>query len=179
MPVFRRSGCLAATVAALLGSSVPAKADLIGFSTSLTGEAEAPGPGDPDGTGLAAVMFDDVASTVDWDISVANIGPVILDHIHVGPAGTAGPIVIDFSGNLIGSGLAVDAGLLADILAAPANYYVNVHTAEFPAGAIRGQLSALVSVPEPAVATLLGLGFAGLMLLMRREPRLRTTLGNL
>ena len=36
---------------------------------------------------------------------------------------------------------AVARSLVAAIVASPAGYYVNVHTAEFPAGAIRGQLT--------------------------------------
>jgi hypothetical protein len=178
MSALRRSGHLAflAIILALSSFSVPAKADLVRLSASLTGSTEVPGPGDPDGTGFASVVFDTVASTVDWNITVANIGPVILDHIHVGPAGSAGPVVIDFSGNLTGSGLPVDAALLADILATPANYYANVHTTEFPGGAIRGQLSAAIaSVPEPAAATLLGLGFVVLML-MARSRAVRDTI---
>jgi CHRD domain len=37
----------------------------------------------------------------------------------------------------------VAATLAADILAHPKAYYVNVHTGDFPAGAVRGQLKRL------------------------------------
>ncbi len=36
--------------------------------------------------------------------------------------------------------VAVEAGLLAAIVANPENYYVNVHTTAFPGGEVRGQL---------------------------------------
>jgi hypothetical protein len=35
----------------------------------------------------------------------------------------------------------VDAAVVKDIAANPGGYYVNVHTADFKGGAIRGQLS--------------------------------------
>jgi hypothetical protein len=164
-----RAGLILA-ILAFSASFNAAEATLIRLTAQLSGEAEVPGPGDPDGSGSAAVVFDDVASTIDWNITVADIGPVILDHIHSAPIGVPGPVVIDFAGALSGADLAVDPTLLSNIVTNPELFYVNVHTPEFPAGAIRGQLSAAaVSVPEPAMAGMMGLALAAMMLAARRR----------
>ena len=64
-------------------------------------------------------------------------------HIHVGAAGQPGPVVVNldpptrgFSANCT----TVDPALAGAIAATPGNYYVNVHNADFQAGAVRGQL---------------------------------------
>ena len=59
-------------------------------------------------------------------------------------AGVAGPVVVPLAPPTDGSASAcveVDRELALAILKHPADYYVNVHNAEFPAGAARGQLS--------------------------------------
>jgi hypothetical protein len=72
--------------------------------------------------------------------------PITAAHIHVGAAGTAPPdnVVVPLSAPTSGfsSGCtAVDCDLALAILQNPENYYVNVHNDDFPAGALRGQLS--------------------------------------
>jgi hypothetical protein len=65
-------------------------------------------------------------------------------HIHEAPAGQAGPVVVGLMPPTNGAAsgcVSVARELARDILMNPANYYVNVHNAEFPAGALRGQLS--------------------------------------
>ena len=66
-------------------------------------------------------------------------------HIHKGAAGAAGPVVVPLgtpNSALTASGCAPTArALVAAMLAAPASFYLNIHTAEFAAGAIRGQLT--------------------------------------
>lgn len=109
---------------------------------ALTGEAEVPGPGDPDGSGAAHVTLDPNAGTACFEITVENIEEPQAAHIHTGAAGTSGPPVVDFDiGNQGLSGCVdADAATLEDIQAMPSEYYVNVHNAEFGGGAVRGQL---------------------------------------
>jgi hypothetical protein len=78
---------------------------------------------------------------------VRNIGPAVAAHIHKGGKSTAsGPIVLPFFGTpkpgpkIHGCVKHVKRKLIRSILAKPRGYYVNVHTGDFPAGAIRGQL---------------------------------------
>ena len=139
----------------------------------LSGAAEVPGPGDPDGTGMATVTVND-DDEICFELSVSNITlPAAAAHIHEGTADVAGPVVVpltapDANGKARGC---VDAeeDLIEDIFANPANYYVNVHTSDYPAGAVRGQLAmASSSLPDTGVSstsTMLLVGAALLTLL--------------
>jgi hypothetical protein len=109
------------------------------FTVALSGANEVP-PADPDGTGTARIFLHQGRGQVCFIIQVSNIGPVVADHIHPGVAGVNGPAVVDFGGSLSGCVSGVDPALIGDIIANPSAYYINVHTAEFPGGAVRGQL---------------------------------------
>ena len=114
------------------------------LTTTLTGAEEVPVPGDPDGTGFAAVTINPGKGLVCYELSVSGLDPATGAHIHEAPFGEAGDIVVELQPPMNGSssGCAkVDRALAKDILKDPANYYVNVHNAEYPAGALRGQLS--------------------------------------
>lgn len=111
--------------------------------TTLLGAEEVPGPGDPDGSGFAVITLNSGQGEVCWDVTVSNIAPATAAHIHSGIAGVAGPVVVTLSPPTDGSSdgcVAADQALIKDIRKNPTNYYVNVHNAEFPAGALRGQL---------------------------------------
>lgn len=118
-------------------------------STVLTGEREVPGPGDPNGLGRALVSPRPAEGIVCVDIRYKNIVKPTGAHIHEAPPTEAGPIVIDFTpliatsvkGTIKGC-VAVDPALARDVAQNPSDYYVNLHNAGYPAGAIRGQLSA-------------------------------------
>jgi len=118
------------------------------LSAKLRGNAEVPGPGDPDGKGEAEItlkMAGDV-HLVCWEIHAKNITlPATAAHIHAGPVGVAGPVVVTLSapdarGNARGC-REVTHELHMELHMHPDQYYVNVHNANYPAGAIRGQLS--------------------------------------
>jgi hypothetical protein len=116
------------------------------FTTTLTGAAEVPGPGDPDGSGTASLTLNPGLEQVCFELSVSNIAlPATGAHIHIGTADVAGPVVVpltapDASGTSSGC-VHADRDLILAILQNPEGYYVNVHSTEFPAGAVRGQLS--------------------------------------
>ena len=64
-------------------------------------------------------------------------------HIHQGPRGVGGrPILIDLEVTKNGDRACVpaEAAVLKAIVANPADYFANIHTQEYPTGAIRGQL---------------------------------------
>ncbi|MGR9051713.1 MAG: CHRD domain-containing protein [Gammaproteobacteria bacterium] len=141
-----------------------AQGALIKFDVALSGAQEV-GSGDPDGFGFAELFIDDILFKIDWNISVNNIAPTITGaHIHRANAGTNGPVVVNFANQLSGSGL-FDADLEA-LLMNPTGYYVNIHTSQFPSGAIRGQLSQGKVIPEPPVFILM---LVGVTLLTRQK----------
>lgn len=114
------------------------------LSTTLTGAAERPNPGDPDGSGTAVLTFNPGQKEVCFELTVEGIDPATAAHIHKAPPTAAGPIVVGLAPPTDGtsSGCVTAAReLIVDIIQNPADYYVNVHNAPFPAGALRGQLS--------------------------------------
>src|SRR6185369_10580868 len=76
---------VAASIAIALAG--PARADVGGrpISVVMTGPAERPGPGDPDGTGTASFTFNPGQDTVCFELAVSNIAPATAAHIHVAP----------------------------------------------------------------------------------------------
>ncbi|UTP40648.1 CHRD domain-containing protein [Phenylobacterium sp. LH3H17] len=114
------------------------------ISVALTGAAEAPTPGDPDGSGTATLRINPGQQQVCYELSVTGIAAATAAHIHKAPVGAAGPVVVALTAPTPGSskGCAeVTRQLALEILKTPADYYVNVHNAAFPGGAVRGQLS--------------------------------------
>lgn len=114
------------------------------MSVDMSGAFEVPGPGDPDGSGTAIFTLNQGLGMVCWELTVENIDPATAAHIHRAPAGQAGPVVIPLSAPTEGmsSGCAdVDSALVMEIRQSPEMFYVNVHNAAYPAGAVRGQFS--------------------------------------
>jgi len=133
----------------MLAMDAPALGAGRALSTTLTGAAEVPGPGDPDASGTASITLNQGRGEVCFDLSWAGIdGTVVAAHIHAAPAGIAGPIVVPLFTNAALSGtdsasgcvLGMSEALIKTIRHNPESYYVNVHSTVFPAGAARGQL---------------------------------------
>ncbi len=114
------------------------------LSTTLLGASEVPGPGDPDGSGFATITVNPGQEEICYELTVTGIAPARAAHIHIAPAGQAGPVVVPLAPPTDGSSsgcATVDRELAKAIMKNPSAYYVNVHNAEYPAGALRGQLS--------------------------------------
>lgn len=114
------------------------------YRATLTGAAEV-GEGDPDGYGRAEISVSDAFDQVCWEIKdVRGIGPVTAAHIHIGAAGTNGPPVFTLTKSNEGQWKGCKDGsewTENRLQGNPEDFYVNLHTAEYPAGAIRGQLT--------------------------------------
>jgi CHRD domain len=115
------------------------------FTTVLMGSNEVPAATGSDLTGTAQVTINLGQSELCWDLDYTTTQHVVAAHIHHAAAGTAKPPLIPFfnsAATRADSGCkSFDPAVLADVVAHPADYYVNVHTMENPPGAGRGQLT--------------------------------------
>jgi hypothetical protein len=105
---------------------------------TLAGKSETP-KGDPDGSGTAEVKI--TGTKVCWEIKAARVTKLVAAHIHKGKPGVSGPVVVPFGKTYKSKGcVTTTAATAAAILKSPSAYYVNVHNAKYPGGALRGQL---------------------------------------
>lgn len=125
------------TTATTAVTSAPQTIDL-----GLTGDAEVPGPGS-DGTATATISYDGDQLCVNGTSD--GVGALAAGHIHAGLVGESGPPVVDLDIATDGDGpfegcarVGAEGGV---VFADPASYYLNLHTAEFPDGAVRAQLA--------------------------------------
>ena len=113
------------------------------YRATLTG-AQQPGGGDREGAGRAEISISDNFGQICYDLNdIRGIGPITAAHIHRGAAGVNGPPVFTLKRANEGGykGCSDGAEWTQDrIENNPEAFYVNVHTAEYPNGAIRGQL---------------------------------------
>ncbi len=130
---------------ALLGSTAAYAAEDAGarFTAVLDGASEVPRLGDVDGMGTATIRVNPGREQLCYSITVRDIAPALAAHIHEAPAGVAGPVIIELaapSGGTSQGCVTVSRDFAKEFIKNPGDYYVNVHNAEFPGGAVRGQL---------------------------------------
>lgn len=121
---------------ALAALSTPALAAPVVLVATLGGA----NGGDADGTGSFTVEVEADAGDFCYSLKATNVDKPTMAHVHEGAEGANGPpvITLEMAEDLC---IAVEPAKLAPILANPAGFYVNVHTAAHPGGAIRGQLA--------------------------------------
>jgi hypothetical protein len=132
-----------AALVALIAVAAAAGASHKGGSSlhaTLAGKAETP-KGDPNGSGTAEIKI--TGKSVCWEIKATGVTTLTAAHIHKGGPGVAGPVVVPFGAKYKSKGCqTTTAAIAAAIRKNPGAYYVNVHNAKYPNGALRGQLSA-------------------------------------
>jgi hypothetical protein len=136
-------------------------------SDTMTGYQETPGVSS-DGTGTFSATIDDDASTITFEETYSGLSaPALVSHVHFGnrfdaggisfflcggdkpacPPGTTSPATVTGTvtpANVIGpTGQGIKPGQFAKIVAAmrAGEAYANIHTSNFPAGEIRGQIN--------------------------------------
>ncbi|MGH8972697.1 MAG: CHRD domain-containing protein [Acidimicrobiia bacterium] len=158
---------------------LPAQAETASFTATLSPAEEVPTKGPEGASGTAKVDINTDTNQVCYELSPSGLteSPTA-GHIHQGAKGASGPVFIDFAiaTNGLKNCVTSDATKVAAVTGDPAGYYVNIHTASFAAGAMRGQLvaaagsgtgsgstsggSSLASTGAPLSAFLAALGLA-------------------
>jgi len=135
------------TTTGTAGPGVKNDGQSVSLKARLTGADEVPGPGVKDGVG--ALLIDVGATQGCYTLRVTMGEKPTMAHIHQGAVGASGPPVVDLKPSFTEGESALEAkscvdlpaGTAAKLIADPGQYYVNVHSAEHPDGAMRGQLA--------------------------------------
>ena len=115
-------------------------AHAVSFTADLKGASEVP-PVASANNGTTKIKINPATGLIAWTTtSTIPIASVTGHHIHQAIAGANGGVVVGFGTAYSGS--TINATIASAIIANPANFYVNLHTAAFPGGEIRGQIAA-------------------------------------
>ncbi len=143
---------LTATAAVAIPALSTAAPDTAELEATLSGAEEVPGPGSKKGKGETHVFVTPSKAKLCFTLEVKKLDPVVAGHIHKGKEGVAGDVVVplfedeaglDGNGSYEGCVKKLDKKLLKKIIAKPEKFYVNIHTEDYPDGAIRGQLAGI------------------------------------
>ncbi len=135
-----------ATMAGAILPGLPSSAHTVRSATRLQGEKEVPGPGDPNGSGRARLRVNDEKNKLCYRITFRKVSSPTAVHVHRGSKDASGPVVVhitdgpDIKSPLTGCVNDVAEEALERIQRHPRRHYVNVHSEDFPDGAVRGQL---------------------------------------
>ena len=149
-------------VAGIMMNAVVAAAESVKhvvLTADLSGNQEVP-PVITSAAGKAVFQLSEDDRTLHYELTTSNIKDITEVHIHMGPTGQNGVVVVvlfDISDNAKGSveGNVLRGDITADALIGPlvgspltallremeeGHTYINVHSMEYPVGHIRGQI---------------------------------------
>ena len=136
----------ALTALLMISLAVVASAEGNRLRATLSGDKEVGTEGDPDGSGTARIRLRPASRQVCWTLTWQDISQPQAAHIHKGRRTESGDVVVNLfvepQEGTEASGCEDDVRrrLIRRIKNNPGRFYVNIHTEDFPAGAIRGQL---------------------------------------
>lgn len=118
------------------------------FKAKLNGRNEVP-PNNSRARGKAVALLSKDGKRLDYILQTKGLKNIVGAHFHLAPKGVDGPVVKNIDINHQ-TGVAVGSWTSADLIQPltpelvkklkRGKIYINVHTAEFPGGEIRGQL---------------------------------------
>ncbi|HLM37760.1 MAG TPA: CHRD domain-containing protein [Gaiellaceae bacterium] len=136
-----------ALIAAGVAAASLAAALAAGAATNATTKLEANLRGAAEGApasnrGRAEIRLTPSTGRVCWELRITKIdGKPNASHIHKGRRGISGNVVVPLGAGYKRQGCTTASkALVRAIVRTPGAYYVNVHNAKHPAGAMRGQL---------------------------------------
>jgi hypothetical protein len=124
---------------AALAFAGPVYAEMVAFNSTLQADQEVP-PNTSTGKGTATLTVDTNSKQATWKITFDGLtGDAVAAHFHgpAEPGKNAGP-VIDISNSINEGSTTLTDQQLSDLQAGL--WYINIHTAKFPDGEIRGQV---------------------------------------
>ncbi len=124
-------------------STMPVDNTTVTFQVTLNGASEVP-PNASTATGTATFTYNTVTYVLSGMVTYQGI-TATASHIHKGAVGVSGGVIFPLGTDPLTSPISftsapLDSTQRADLLSGL--YYVNIHSATFPAGEIRGQLGA-------------------------------------
>ena len=160
---------MALTIAPAAASLAVASESVRTFTATLSGDEEVPPEGEPPvettASGDATFEVSADGTEISYSVNVADLENVEMAHIHLGARGENGPVIVwlypdspppeliegTSDGELASGTISADSlvdelegGTIDDLVneMVAGNTYVNVHTEQYPAGEIRGQIVA-------------------------------------
>ncbi len=166
----------AAVAALVIGATAAPALAQTSFVSFLNGAQEAPTPRVTPAFGNGTVLMNAARTQITINLTFQGLlAPITVAHIHNAPVGVSGGVILDIR-SLISTTPDLTGGSIMnavlditptqrDVLLA-GNGYFNIHSTQFPAGEIRGQINV---VPEPSTYLLMATGLGGLMIVAHRR----------